>query len=94
MLHVTFAYLLHRTRPVKTRHDKAFAEQHKPVQAISPQKSAAVFCIIPRARQILESFLDCCVGNVENSRSVVPVPSLEARFQWRRLERATDDTHR
>lgn len=71
MLHVTFAYLLHRTRPVKTRHDKAFAEQHKPVQAISPQKSAAVFCIIPRARQILESLLDCCVGNVENSRSVV-----------------------
>lgn len=64
MLDATFACLLRQARSVKTCHHEAFAEQRKPLQAIGPQKSAAVFCNIPRARQILESLLDCCDGTL------------------------------
>lgn len=72
---LTFAYLLHRARPAKkTHHDKAFADQHKPVQAISPQKSAGVYCNIPRAKEILESFLDCRVGDCGDLWRVVITP--------------------
>lgn len=58
----------------KIPHDKALADQHKAVQAISPNKSAGMFRNIPRAREILENFLDCCVGDVGDLQRVATTP--------------------